>query len=87
MLIPKLSLLAFGEPFVKLMFTKREVEVLRLIAQGYSTEAIAARLYRTTETIKSHRKNIRQKAQENGEDITSLPVFAVKYVKLLDGLV
>ncbi|MCF2505865.1 helix-turn-helix transcriptional regulator [Dyadobacter sp. CY107] len=66
------------------MFTTRELEILRLIAEGHSTEAISARLNRTTETIKSHRKNIRFKAQESGEDVRSLTVFAIRYVKMLD---
>ncbi|SKB83908.1 response regulator transcription factor [Dyadobacter psychrophilus] len=66
------------------MFTTRELEILRLISEGHSTEVISNRLNRTTETIKSHRKNIRLKAQECGEDVKSLTVFAIRYVKMLD---
>ncbi|KAA0993192.1 response regulator transcription factor [Dyadobacter aurulentus] len=65
------------------MFTKRELEVLNLIAEGYGTEAIAQQLCRTTETIKSHRKNIRVKAQRSGDTLTSLSVFAIMYIKKL----
>lgn len=34
--------------------TRREVEVLGLIAAGYSTKEIAAKLWVTDETVKTH---------------------------------
>ncbi len=36
----------------------REIEVLRLIMQGYTTKAIAGKLFISFETVKSHRKKI-----------------------------
>ncbi|HVO72550.1 MAG TPA: helix-turn-helix transcriptional regulator [Ignavibacteriaceae bacterium] len=36
----------------------REIEVLGLIMQGYTTKEIAERLFISYETVKSHRKNI-----------------------------
>lgn len=41
--------------------TKREVEIIRLLAQEYSTKEIAAQLFLSSETIKSHRRNIQAK--------------------------
>ncbi|MDO5614637.1 MAG: response regulator transcription factor [Cruoricaptor ignavus] len=41
--------------------TKREKEVLQLLAQGYSTPEISAKMFVSTETISSHRKNLLNK--------------------------
>lgn len=41
--------------------SKREHEVLNLIAYEYSTKQIAHLLYIATETVKSHRKSLRKK--------------------------
>lgn len=43
------------------LITKREIEVLRLIAIGLSTQTIAKHLYISEETVKSHRKNLLRK--------------------------
>lgn len=42
--------------------TKREVEILELAVNGYSNKRIAQELFITIETVKSHRKNIVNKA-------------------------
>jgi len=39
----------------------REIEILGLIMQGYTTNAIARRLFISYETVRSHRKHILQK--------------------------
>lgn len=41
--------------------TVREQEVLHLLAQDYTTKELAQHLYVSTETITSHRKNLRAK--------------------------
>jgi DNA-binding NarL/FixJ family response regulator len=41
---------------------KREVEILELAVNGYSNKRIAQDLFITIETVKSHRKNIVNKA-------------------------
>ena len=41
--------------------TKREVEIIHLLAHEYSTKEIAAQLFLSSETIKSHRRNIQFK--------------------------
>lgn len=43
-------------------FSKRELEVLRLIAKGCSTKEIAKKLYITADTVKAHRKHIMEKS-------------------------
>jgi DNA-binding NarL/FixJ family response regulator len=43
--------------------TEREIDVLRLVAQGYSNHQIAAELCITVNTVKSHLKNILAKLQ------------------------
>jgi DNA-binding CsgD family transcriptional regulator len=47
---------------VKYQFSKRELEVVKLISKGYSSQQIADLLHITTDTVKTHRKNILTKA-------------------------
>ncbi|WP_018478180.1 LuxR C-terminal-related transcriptional regulator [Pontibacter roseus] len=52
---------------------KRELEVLSLVCQGLSTKAIADKLYISTNTVSTHRKNIQQKlGTANVADLVSL---------------
>ena len=44
-------------------FSKREKEVLELMAKGYASKAIAKKLFITEKTIESHRKNMVTKAK------------------------
>jgi len=53
--------------------TKREKEIVKLIAHGSSSKDIAAKLFLSIETIKTHRKNIMRKL-----DLNSTAAF-VKY--------
>ncbi len=41
--------------------TDREKEILKLLAEGYSSRQIAARLYLTVKTVLNHRRNIMEK--------------------------
>ena len=41
--------------------TTRELEIMRLIAQGLETEKIAAKLFLSTHTVATHRKNVLSK--------------------------
>jgi len=43
-------------------FTARELEVLRLMAEGATSVEIAARLSISVHTVKNHRKNLLRKA-------------------------
>lgn len=48
----------FDIEFNKKIVTNREKEVIELIASGFSTEEIAAKLYLSKGTIETHKKNI-----------------------------
>lgn len=56
--------------------TKREMEVLQLIAEGMSNAEIAKELYISEKTVKNHVSSILRKL--NVEDRTQAAVFAIK---------
>lgn len=60
-------------PFVRRL-TPREVDICRLIQQGWQGRAIAAELYISFETLQTHRKNIRRKLGLKGSP-TPLATF------------
>lgn len=57
--------------------TSREMEVLLLIAQGYSNQEIADSLFITLKTVKTHVSNILSKL--GVEDRTQATIYAFKY--------
>ncbi|NBV85020.1 MAG: DNA-binding response regulator [Verrucomicrobia bacterium] len=59
--------------------TNRELEVLSLVGQGLSSEAIATRLFLSLKTIEAHRSNIRNKlGLETGERLLEV---AIRYTR------
>jgi DNA-binding CsgD family transcriptional regulator len=44
------------------MFSKREIEIIRLISEGYETKEIMEQLFISEDTVKTHRKNILRKS-------------------------
>ncbi|CAM1343954.1 response regulator [Tenacibaculum amylolyticum] len=56
--------------------TEREVEVLKLITQEYSTSEIADKLNVTIKTIESHRRNLYKKIKV--KNVVGLAIYAVK---------
>ena len=56
--------------------TEREVDVLRLVAQGASNAQVAEKLYITTNTVKAHLKNILEKLQLQNR--TQAATYAVR---------
>jgi DNA-binding NarL/FixJ family response regulator len=56
--------------------TKREVEVLKLIAEGFSNDEIAERLNISATTIRTHRANLLSKTHSN--NTASLMMYAIK---------
>lgn len=47
----------------KELFSKREIEILKLVVQGLTSEEIAQKLFRSIHTIRSHRKKILEKSE------------------------
>jgi DNA-binding NarL/FixJ family response regulator len=58
-------------------FSKRETEVLALIAQGYTNKEIADKLFTSRRTVEGHRKTMINKA--NVRNSAELIRFAVKH--------
>lgn len=59
------------------ILTNRELEVLRLIGDGYSTKEIAERLHLSIKTIGTYRENLKEKL--NLKHFTELVKFAVHW--------
>jgi DNA-binding NarL/FixJ family response regulator len=60
----------------KPVLTKREVEVLQLVAEGLSNEEVATRLFTSKRTIETHRQNII--AKTHSKNTASLVGYAVR---------
>ncbi len=58
------------------VLTEREVDVLRLVAQGASNARVAEQLFITTNTVKAHLKNILEKLQLQNR--TQAAAYAVR---------
>ena len=56
--------------------TEREMDVLRLVAQGASNARVAEQLFITTNTVKAHLKNILEKLQLHNR--TQVAAYAVR---------
>jgi DNA-binding NarL/FixJ family response regulator len=67
-------------PVGEIHLTKREVEIIKHIAEGLTNNEIAARLFLSTVTVDTHRKNILAKLQL--KNTASLVKYAVEH-KLL----
>ncbi len=61
------------------ILTNRELEVLRLIGEGFSTKEIADRLHLSIKTIGTYRENIKEKL--NLKHFTGLVKFAVHWLE------
>ena len=57
--------------------TKREIEVLQLIAKGYTNQAIADTLFISLKTVKTHVSNILAKLQV--DDRTQATIYAFQH--------
>jgi len=65
-----------GEPIPRTMLTGREDEVLKLIAEGYSSKEIAQALTISIKTVERHRANILEKL--GMRDRTQLTRYAIR---------
>jgi DNA-binding NarL/FixJ family response regulator len=61
---------------VGLHITEREIEIVRLVAEGLSNKEIAEKLFLSTHTVTTHRKNIMNKLQVN--NTAGLVLYAVR---------
>jgi DNA-binding NarL/FixJ family response regulator len=59
------------------VLTPREVEVLRLVAEGRTNQEIADQLTLSIKTVQTHRANVMEKLDLR--DITHLVRFAVRH--------
>jgi len=59
-----------------LHITEREIEIVRLVAEGLSNKEIAEKLFLSTHTVTTHRKNIMAKLQLN--NTAGLVLYAVR---------
>lgn len=59
------------------VLTPREVEILRLVAEGHTNQEIADQLTLSIKTVQAHRANVMEKLDLR--DITHLVRFAVRY--------
>lgn len=57
--------------------TDREIEILKLVAEGYSSTEIGQQLFISPRTVDTHRNNLIQKLQVNG--IAGLVRFAIQH--------
>jgi DNA-binding NarL/FixJ family response regulator len=57
------------------LFTPREIDILKLIQKGHSSQAIADKLFLSLRTIETHRKNIGRKAG------TSKPIELINFLR------
>ena len=69
-------LLQPSEPTVQDELTERQIEILRLIAQGRASKEIAFDLGLSSKTVDVHRARIMERLQIN--DIASLTLYAVR---------
>lgn len=59
-----------------LNISEREIQIIRLIAEGFSNKEIADKLFLSTHTVNTHRKNILNKLGVN--NTAGIVMFAVK---------
>lgn len=57
--------------------SEREVEIIRLIVNGYTSGEVADRLFLSEHTVKTHRKNIFRKLNINS--VSELSTFAINH--------
>lgn len=59
-----------------LNISEREMEIIKLVAEGFSNKEVADKLFLSTHTVTTHRKNIMNKLGVN--NTAGLVLFAVR---------
>lgn len=67
---------AFKNTCAELNISEREVEIIKLIAEGFINKEIADKLFLSTHTVNTHRKNIMSKLGVS--NATGIVIFAVR---------
>ncbi len=67
----------FDDFLKKFKLTRREVDIIRLVCQEYSSKQIAAQLHLSEFTVSTHRKNIQRKL--NIKNVAGLVAFAKEH--------
>ena len=62
---------------VEVELTKREIEILKLIAEEYTNQEIAEKLFISQRTVDTHRRNLIQKL--NAKNTAGLVRYAIKH--------
>lgn len=62
--------------FLASQLTEREIEIIKLIAEGFSNKEIGAKLYISHRTVDTHRTNLMKKL--NVSNVAGLISFAIK---------
>jgi DNA-binding NarL/FixJ family response regulator len=71
-----LETLAASASCAGLNISEREIEIIRHVSEGFSNKEIADKLFLSTHTVTTHRKNIMNKLQVN--NTAGLVLFAVR---------
>lgn len=74
--IMKLLALKSSNSVVKEKFTKREIDVLKLACNGFTSNEISEKLFISNKTVEVHRTNIFAKA--NVKNVAELIIWAIK---------
>ncbi len=61
----------------KVIFSKRELEIIKLLLQGYTNKEISTKLNISTRTVEVHRDNVLKKT--NSRNIAHFAVYAVQH--------
>jgi DNA-binding NarL/FixJ family response regulator len=78
-----MALPAAGDGVAEAVLSSRQREVLQLIAEGYSTRDIAARLCISVKTVETHRAEIMRRLSLF--DVASLTRYALRIGLVQDG--
>lgn len=76
-IVKKSNRLSSGPKIITNLFTKREIEIIRLICKQYSNHEIADKLNISVRTIEGYRERINKKAKVTNP--VGLVLYAIKH--------
>jgi DNA-binding CsgD family transcriptional regulator len=69
-----------GVSFLECQVTKREREIIHLMAEGFSTKEVAQELHISFHTVESHRKNLLMKLK--ARNMVHLVAKAIRFLNI-----